>query len=439
MRWSTVHSILSFGALGDGKTLNTAAIQSAIDCTSAEGGGVVFIPEGVFLSGAVFLKSGVSLRLDESAVLKGSADITDYPSSQTRFEGRTCFWPCALINAKDLDGLHVYGKGTIDGNGVPFYHAFWEKRREAILQNKAFVNWEVPRPRLLFIEKCKHVSLEEFRLRNSGFWNIHLYDCDDVFVRGIDVASPHSGETRAASTDGIDIDACQHVVLCDSTFNVDDDCICLKGGKGPDALQLNRVTKDILVENCKVGFGHGVVTFGSEACHVEDVMIRNLQVTGENQLVRFKFREDTDQCFEHITFEDIDMIDGWVFSIRPWVNRQDEVLGNGLPSTIRNLVVRRVHARKVLSPGIIKAVPPLVTIENLRIEDVSITTRKEGKRKLDRHDVLEEADEANPKQLRIQGVSSLTIKNLVIDRKAIGNQGGLLLGDEDIAMHNDLH
>lgn len=404
--------LLSCGVASDADRIQTIAIQDIIDTLSREGGGTLVVPEGTFCTGALHLGRNVNLRVD--GTLRGSCDLKDYPMRKTRYEGRTDLWPDALVNAEGSDALVISGTGTIDGNGIPFYTEFWKKRELAIKMGKPFVNHNVPRPRLLFVSHCRNVAIKGLHLMNSGFWTIHLYESDDVVVENVSVSSPHE-PVRAASTDGIDVDACQHVTIRDSSFSVDDDCICIKGGKGPDAHLVNRPTRDVLVERCTVGFGHGVVTFGSEACRVEDVTIRDVSVTDENLLVRFKFRPDTDQLFERIRFERITMRDGWVFSIRPWVNRQDEVLGGGLPSVIRGLVVKDVVATGVKSPGIIKAAPPLTTIEGLDIENVCITTGIGRDAMLSRHDRFEETDVADPKRLSVFGLGSYEVHDFTID------------------------
>src|SRR3954470_6213217 len=118
------------GAVADGQTLNTAAIQKTIDAAAAAGGGIVVIPKGTFLSGAIFLKRGVHLHLEKDALLKGSDDINDYPIQDTRIEGQINKWAVALVNATGTDGLRISGEGIIDGNGLKFWQAFWARREE---------------------------------------------------------------------------------------------------------------------------------------------------------------------------------------------------------------------------------------------------------------------------------------------------------------------
>ena len=410
------YNIIDYGAISDGVTLNTSFIQKAIDEASLHNNSTVVIPEGIFLSGAIYLKKGVNLQID--GTLLGSSVITDYPMVETRFEGHEEVWPDALINIDSISDFTIKGKGIVDGNGIPYYKQFWKERDEAIKKGLPFVNKDVPRPRLFYIRHCSDFTIEGIHLKNSGFWNLHIYDSYNVTVRNIHVSSPHEGEIRAASTDGIDIDACENVVLRESYFEVDDDCICIKGGKGPDAHIENKPTKNILIEDCVIGFGHGAVTFGSEACLVENVTIRNLQVNGENQVVRFKFRGDTNQSFKNILFENIEMTSGIVFAIRPWISRQDEVYGDDKPSLIENLTVRNVVAKDVMAPGMILADPPLTVIKDLVLENISIETSKNIKM-LSRHDAYEEERSALRDKLELQNISSYVIRNVRVNGKEV--------------------
>lgn len=386
--------ITDFGARGDGKFLCTRAIQSAFD-ESAETGATVVVPEGIFCCGSLFLRQGMSLELEKGAVLLGSSRLRDYVIEPTRFEGRTCAWPLALLNIRNLSDVHIYGKGIIDGNGYPFWKQFWESRAEAVACGRSFSNRDSMRPRLVFAEQCSNVRIEGITLQNSAFWHLHLFASNTILIEGLTIQAPHE-QVRAASSDAIDIDACQHVVVRDCTFSTDDDCVCIKGGKGPDAHVINEPTQDILVENCRFGFGHGVITIGSEAALVQDVVVRDCKVDGENTLLRCKFRGDTYQHFQHITFEDIEIRNGgWLFDVQPWVSRQDELMGSNLPSTVSDLVVRRVQATDMQSPGVLGIASTLLKMERIRLESIQYTSRTNATGALIRADVLER-QEANP-------------------------------------------
>lgn len=310
--------ITEHGAVDGGETLNTEAIQKAIDAAHEAGGGRVVVPEGTFRSGAIFLKDGVELHVAEDAKLLGSDRLEDYPKRKTRIEGHFPEWRVALVNATEIDGLKISGEGEINGNGLVFWKAFWDRRKE----NPDCTNLEVERPRLMFIDRCTNVEIRDLTFRDSGFWNLHLYNCQDVLVENLSIHAPgHGSEVRAPSSDGIDIDSCQRVTVRDSLLAVDDDCIALKGTKGPlaDQDETSPPVEDILVENCTFRQGHGVLTCGSEATIVRNVRIRNSKVEGDINVLRLKLRPDTPQHYSNLVFEDLTLEGGGrLFDINPW-------------------------------------------------------------------------------------------------------------------------
>ena len=219
--------ITSFGAVNDSTIVQTEAIQKTVDAAAVKGGTVV-IPRGVWLSGAIFFKPGTRLLLEEGAVLKGSTDVEDFPDIPVHIEGVLQPYVSALINADRCDGFTISGSGTLDGNGLPYWKAFWARRKE----NPACTNLEVRRPRMIGISNSSDITIEGIRLRNSAFWNIHLYKCRKVKVYGVDIFAPVK-PVRAPSSDGIDLDACEDVHIRGCSFATCDDLIAIKGGKGP--------------------------------------------------------------------------------------------------------------------------------------------------------------------------------------------------------------
>lgn len=308
--------ITDFGAVADGKTLNTGAIQKAID-KAAEKGGVVEIPKGTFLSGSIFLKPGVSLRLAKDAVLLGSNRIEDYPKRMTRIEGHFEPWRMALVNAQQMEGVRIGGEGKIDGNGILFWAQFWQRRKE----NPKCTNLEVERPRLMFIDRCKDVEVRDLTFRDSGFWNLHLYRCENVRIEGLDIYAPTTGHILGPSTDGLDIDSSRDVTVRKCKISVNDDNIALKGSKGPlaDQDEDSPPVENILVEDCVFGDGNGMITCGSEATRIRNVTVRNCRITGRATLLTLKLRPDTPQHYEHILIEDIELAGrGRIFNVAPW-------------------------------------------------------------------------------------------------------------------------
>jgi alpha-L-rhamnosidase len=362
-------SIAAAGAVGDGVTLNTAAIQKAIDALATNGGGTVVIPKGEFLSGAIYLKPGVNLHLDKGAVLKGSADIMDYPELMTRIEGHFQVWVPALVNASNVDHLRITGKGTIDGGGEPFWDAFGQ----AFRTNRLTTNLDVKRPRNIFIRDSKDVQVGGISLRDSGFWNIHLFRCMDVLVKDVDIRGP----IRAPSTDGIDVDSCRNVTIKNSYISVVDDNICLKGNKEPTALDDKTVppVEHIRISGCTFGLGACSLTVGSEATVVRDVVMENCTLTGTNRncVLKLKLRPDTEEHYENITVRNIKVQNpnAQLVSIAGWGQYLD-FEGRPAPGqwvtnvTMENITGTLHDFGKVDGPR-------KSTIENLTFKNINIT------------------------------------------------------------------
>jgi alpha-L-rhamnosidase len=390
---ATFTSLADVGARGDGTTLNTDRIQSAIDQLAAKGGGTLVVPQGVFLSGAIFLKPGVSLHLDEGAVLKGSGDIQDYPKRKTRIEGHFEEWLPAFVNADKCDHLRITGPGTLDGNGSVFWKAFWDARKE----NAKVTNLAVERPRLAFIQSSNDVQVSGVNFKDSGFWNLHLYRCTDVVVENTSFSALNGkAPDRAPSSDAIDIDSSQRVTVRGCTFSVADDCICLKGSKGPFALQDKESppTEHIRVADCTFTGGEGAVTLGSEATVIRDVVVENCRVTGHLPLVRIKVRPDTPQHYEDIHYRNITLAgDGAIFEFRPWTQFFD-LQGQPPPkSVVKNVTVSDIKG-SFGSFGKITGNPE-TTISDLTLENIEVTLKSE--------------------KLEVGKVTNLTTKNVMVN------------------------
>ncbi len=361
--------VTDFGAIADDATLDTAGIQAAVDHAAQEGGGRVVIPKGVFRSGSLFLKAGVELHLEEGAVLLGSNRLEDYPVRETRIEGHFEPWRMALINAQQLDAVRITGAGKIDGNGLLFWAAFWQRRKE----NPNCTNLEVERPRLMFIDRCSSVRLAGLTLRDSGFWNVHLYRCHDVILDGLDIVAPTNGPVRAPSTDGIDVDSCQDVTIRHCHISVGDDCIALKGTKGPlaDHDADSPPVENITIEDCTFGDGGGI-TCGSEATIVRNVTIRRCSFNGHNNVLRLKLRPDTPQHYENIVVEDI-KVEGDVrlIDVGPWRQFFD-LKGQPPPARQANTVTFRNITGNARSLGRITGNPG-DTLRDFTFQNVNLT------------------------------------------------------------------
>jgi len=364
-------SIVKTGAVGNGQTLNTAAIQKAIDQLAEKGGGTVVIPKGQFLSGAIFLRPGVNLHLDAGAVLRGSTNINDYPPMMTRIEGHFQEWIPALVNATNADHLRITGEGTIQGGGKPFWDEFWER----LSADRSTRNLDVKRPRNIFIRDSKDVQVSGISLRDSGFWNLHLFRCENVLVEKVDIRS----RNHAPSTDGIDVDSCRDVTIRGCYISVGDDNIALKGNKGTSAMDDKTIppVEHIRVEDCTFGLGNAALTLGSEATVVRDVVIEHCRLTGteKNCVLKLKLRPDTEQHYENISARDIqvDNPSAQVVSIQGWTQYFD-LQGKPAPSQFVSNVTMSNITGNLREFGIVEG-PSNSVVANLTFKDIDVTLK----------------------------------------------------------------
>ncbi|MBH8568000.1 right-handed parallel beta-helix repeat-containing protein [Microvirga sp. STS02] len=365
--------ITQFGAGLDSTKLSTQAIQKVIDKASAAGGGTVVVPKGVFLSGALFFKPNTHLRVLAGGKLKGSDNIADYPLIPSRMEGQKLDYYAALVNATKVNGFTITGPGTIDGNGLKFWKGFWAHRDSMSKAHLPSTNLEVHRPRLLFIWGCDRVTIKNVKLHNSGFWTTHLYQCTNVLMDGCDIRSPFR-PVKAPSTDGVDIDVCSKVTIRNCYVSVNDDGICMKGGKGPTAQKLpeNGPIEDVLVENCTFGEVHAALTCGSECIHANRITMRNCKVDNERPILLFKMRPDTYQLYENITIENITGKCGTIVTLSPWLQFFNMAGSTEKPfGTIRNIRISNVNVKckqfAVLNGN------PTDKVSNITFKDVTAT------------------------------------------------------------------
>ena len=220
--------ITDYGVVNDSTIIQTEKIQAVIDKAAQEGGGVIVVPEGTFLSGSLFFRQGTNLHLKKGATIKGSDDISNFPILKTRMEGQTLDYFAALINVDNVNGFKLTGEGTLDGNGLRYWKSFWLRRKV----NPKCTNMEELRPRLVYVSNSNEVLIAGVKLKNSPFWTTHLYRSNYVKLLGLTITSPAS-PVKAPSTDAVDIDVCNNVLIKNCYMAVNDDAVALKGGKGP--------------------------------------------------------------------------------------------------------------------------------------------------------------------------------------------------------------
>jgi DNA sulfur modification protein DndE len=337
-------NIISYGAVSSSNTLNTGAIQQAIDMASKQGGGMVLVPSGFWLTGPIKLLSNVNLHISSGAVLQFSNKPKDYPLVRTNWEGVDAIRAQSPISAKGQRNIAITGSGIIDGAGEAWRPVKkgkltageWDKliHSGGVLDSKK-ETWyptegalkastmdrpgviaagfteanteeikEFLRPNMISLRECEQVLLEGVTFQNSPAWNIHPLLCKHLTVENIHVKNPWF----AQNGDGIDIESCEFVSVRNSKFDVGDDGICLKSGKDSEGRKRGRPSAHILIENCIVFHGHGGVVVGSEMSGgVHDLFVNNCQFLDTDVGLRFKTMRGRGGVVENVFIRDISM------------------------------------------------------------------------------------------------------------------------------------
>lgn len=372
-----VFNVLDYGAVADGKTLNTRGIQAAIEDAFKKGGGTVYVPPGIFLTGGLVLRSRVVLYLEAGAVLLGSPNVSDYeyhpgPPVDGDANGRH------LIYARDCEDLGISGLGVIDGHGS----AFWARRerpqpapddlwRDVISMNWKPATTQRPSPMLEFVY-CKNLRIEGITLTNPAGWTLRPVACESVFITGIRVRNL----VYSPNTDGMDITCCKNVFVSDCDIEAGDDAICLKS-ENPYGEMLP--TQNIVVTNCTLttssnGFKIGTATNGV----FENIAFSNSVIYNDN--VPYNYRVIAGIAIEMADGGSIDGVSVSNISMRnvrtPVFIRLEH--RNGGPGTfLRNVMIRGVDASGSILTSSITGMPD-APVEAITLEDIRIRSEEAG-------------------------------------------------------------
>jgi polygalacturonase len=290
----TTFNVLDYGATSDGQTLDTGALQAAIEACSEAGGGTVYVPAGQYVTGSLFLKSHITLYLDAGAVLLGSQNTADYPPVENRWEGVSRKTHAPLIGGDDLTHIAVVGRGTVDGRG-----AFWWK----LHRDRAL---DYPRPRLISFSRCTNVIIEGITCTNSPSWTIHPYACNNVTVDKVSITNP----ANSPNTDGVNPESCSNVHISNCHIDVGDDCVTIKSGTEEEDRDKLLPCENITITNCTMVHGHGGVVIGSEMSgDVRNITIANCVFEGTDRGIRLKSRRERGGVVEDIRVTNVIMKD----------------------------------------------------------------------------------------------------------------------------------
>jgi len=293
-----VFDITTYGAVGDGKTLNTHAIQAAIDACSA--GGVVRIPAGVFLCGAIFLKSEMTLHLDEGAVLLGSLNTKDYTLMKYRFEGRETNCYASLINTPATHGarwrnITINGSGTINANG-------------SALRQKEKAEAAGKLGRAVCIRDTDGIYLQGVKVRQSPFWCVHLIYCTGVSVNDVTINTRYDEAGKKypgiVNGDGLDPDSCRDVFIFNCHIASEDDCIALKSGRDAEGRAVGIPTENVRISHCLFTHGFGVAMGSEMSGGLRNVLVEDCVFQDTFSLASVKAIRGRGNMIENITYRD---------------------------------------------------------------------------------------------------------------------------------------
>ena len=299
------YNVCDYGAVADGKTLSTAAIQRTIDACAASGGGKVIIPPGAYLSGPIFLKSHLQLEIMAGATLLADTNISAYPGIDGRWEGIERRVYASLITGHNLENVSITGRGRLDGQGEVWWRAHHEtaalrkiaglKGREPENPPGAPLKW--PRPRVINLYDCSNVLIRDLTIVNSPSWTIHPVYCENVTVENITIMQPYD----SPNTDGINPESCRNVRILNCFVDCGDDCITIKSGYNQDGRRVNRPCEGIVIANCTFAHGRSAIGIGSETSGgVRDVVISNCVFRGTLRGLRVKSARGRGNVVENI-------------------------------------------------------------------------------------------------------------------------------------------
>ena len=422
-------NIVNYGAKKDGIKLNTNAIKRAIEACGKNGGGVVLIPEGFWLTGPIVLESHINLHLAKGALLQFSDQYDDYPVVKTSFEGVDAIRCQSPISAENLENVAITGFGIVDGAGQVWRAVKREKLTDSqwkrLVDSGGIVSadkklWypsekylkgentkgagniaagftvdnvaslkDFLRPNMIRFTNCKRILLEGVTFQNSPAWNLHPMLCEHITVKNITVRNPW----YAQNGDGIDIESCRFGIVDNCTFDVGDDGICIKSGRDEEGRKRGVPTENIIVQNATVFHGHGGFVIGSEMSGgVKNIFINNCNFLGTDVGLRFKTARGRGGVVEDIFVSNINMtnIPGEAILFDMYYQAKDPVpqagkiyampamtkepLGEGTP-VFRNFSIRNVVCKGAETGILIRGLPEM-SIKNITIENSFIQSNK---------------------------------------------------------------
>ena len=375
--------ISDFGAPPGGDC--TAAIAEAIDACHDAGGGRVVVPPGVWLTGAIQLKSNVNLHLSNGSTLRFTPEPAKYlPVVLTRFEGIECINYSPLIYAYEQENLAITGSGTLDGSANAETWWAWNAKakgnsaRQTVdrrrldqqgtdgtpVAQRVYGEGHFLRPNFIQLYRCKNVLVEGVTIVNSPMWEIHPVLCMNVTVRGVSVHS------LGTNNDGCDPECCRDVLIEDCVFETGDDCIAIKSGRNNDGRRIGVPAENIVIRRCTMKDGHGGVTVGSEVSGgVRNVFVEDCKMDSPHLERAFRFKSNAVRggVIENILVRRVEIgrVARAVLSVE--FDYEEGANGSQRP-VLRHVLVEGVTTQSTGRVSVLTAFPGAI-IEDLRLKD----------------------------------------------------------------------
>lgn len=340
------------GIVGDGTTLNTPAIQRAIDDCSATGGGTISFPAGRYLTGTLQIKSNVTLRLEEQATLLGSTDVADYRNLDPFTDGSGNPLGHALLVAMDAENVGLEGPGTVDGQSPQL-----KAKQEAYAMRPFLVRWV----------RCTNVTVRDVQLTNPGAWTLNFFQTRGAVVEGVTIRSRDLG---MPNNDGINLDASEHVRVRNCDVVSGDDALVIK------ATSAAHPSRDIQVTHCKLSSRTNAIKLGTESIGgFEDITISDCQITN-TKMSGIALYEVDGADLRHVTISDVTM-DGVIVPISIRLGARLKTFRAGEqprpgPGHLRDVTIRNVRAKNIELIGMLINGVPGHPVEALSLENIQL-------------------------------------------------------------------
>jgi polygalacturonase len=415
------YDVRKFGAVGDGKTLASPGIQEAIDEASIRGGGMVIVPPGSYLSGALFMRSNVHLHIMAGATLSGSHNFYHYPAVDGIWEGIRRKVYSSIITGHDLENVSITGRGVIDGQGELWWQAHHETREVRRVHGIATrppenppgspLKW--PRPRIINLYNCKNVLISGLKIVDSPSWTIHPVYCENVSIEDLTIIVPY----ESPNTDGINPDSSKNVRIANCYVDCGDDCVTIKSGYNEFGREVGIPCENIVVTNCTFLRGRGGVVVGSEMSgDVRNIVVSNCTFDGTLRGLRIKTGRGRGGIVENFHASNCVMreIGDAAFSITMFygdVESTPQDIDEGIP-TIKDVYWSDIIVSNSNKTADFRGLPES-PIQNLTLQNIEVKSAESG-------------------------IECSSAKNFVLDNVRIDSKRGpsfILKDTEDLEMH----